>query len=77
MTPNKCVYHIRIRGQLDDSWREWLGDFEFIHVRQEETILKGKITDQSELFGILNRIQNLGIELISIVPLEEDNRNGN
>ena len=60
------VYEIRVEGHLSDRWSEW---FEGLAVCQEpdgETSLCGLISDQSALFGVLNKIQALNLALISV-----------
>jgi hypothetical protein len=61
-----CLYAIRIEGHLSDRWSDW---FEGLSVCKEpdgETILSGLVTDQSALFGILNKIQALNLVLVSV-----------
>ncbi len=61
-------YHIRVKGHLDFSWSEW---FEGLNISYEPngiSDLFGAITDQAELIGILTKIHNLNLELISLNP---------
>ncbi|PKM58324.1 MAG: hypothetical protein CVU98_01655 [Firmicutes bacterium HGW-Firmicutes-3] len=62
-------YEIRIRGYIQSHWFEAL---EHIKEVDKTTILRGNLKDQAELYGVLRRIQELGIELISIIPIEEE-----
>ena len=57
---------IRIKGQIDPSWSEWFQDLDISHAGGDETTLKGVIQDQSELYGLLARLWNLRLELISV-----------
>ena len=57
---------IRIKGQIDQDWSGWLGGLTVTHTQQGETALNGSIRDQAELRGILSRLANLGLELISV-----------
>ena len=61
-------YEIRIRGTLSPDWAEW---FEGMEVRKEEgqTILRGLIVDQAALHGLLTRVRNLNLTLLSINPV--------
>ena len=59
-------YEIRVRAYLDSSIADWLGDFTIHHPVDAETVLTGFLPDQSALFGILLRLHNLGIPLISV-----------
>ncbi len=55
---------IHIRGELDPSWSEWFDGFS---IRQEGTniaILSGEVIDQTVLYGLIRRLNQLGIELI-------------
>ena len=60
------VYQIRLRGHLSDQWTDW---FEGLTITLEEngdTLLTGPIIDQAELFGLLRRVRDLGMQLISV-----------
>jgi hypothetical protein len=62
------IYKIRIKGQLDSQWTEW---FEGLAITLEEdgnTLLTGPVIDQSALHGLLKKIRDLGVTLISICP---------
>lgn len=58
---------IKIVGRLSESWNHWFGDFE-ISYDDDNTILKGKVIDQADLHGILNKIRDLNLKLISVNP---------
>ena len=62
---------IRVRGQIDRGWSDWFGGFSITHNTQGESILEGFIRDQAELRGILCRLADLGLELISVNTLSE------
>jgi hypothetical protein len=61
---------IHIRGQIDKSWGEWLEGLEVCPAAEGMTILRGPIRDQSALYGIIARLRDLGLELLSIEHLE-------
>ncbi len=67
-------YQIKIKGMLDESWSDWLGEVELTN-REEEgariTLIYSEVHDQSALFGILNRIRDLNLPLISVIKLDE------
>jgi hypothetical protein len=63
VSPN---YEIRVGACLDSSMVDWLGNFTVCHPLDAETVLIGFLPDQSALFGILLRLHNLGIPLISV-----------
>ena len=58
-------YEIRIKGRLSDSLSGAFEDFT-ASVRPAETVMRGELRDQSELHGVLDRIQSLGLELIEV-----------
>ena len=61
------VYEIRIREVLDKKWAAYFAPFE-VTTGSDETILTGLVQDQSELFGVLLKISDLGLKLVSINP---------
>ncbi|MBZ0292130.1 MAG: hypothetical protein K8L99_06130 [Anaerolineae bacterium] len=72
-------YEIRIKGHLDETWADWLSGLTIRHEANGESLLTGSLPDQAALHGLLNRLRDLGIELISVnpaggapVPVEDD-----
>ncbi len=59
------AYHIRLKGMLDSSWSEWFDGFT-ITIRGDETILTGVVCDQSALHGILAKINDLGLPIVTV-----------
>ena len=59
-------YEIRIKGHLDKSWADWFDSLNLSHQANGETLLSGALPDQAALHGVLNRLRDLGIELISV-----------
>jgi hypothetical protein len=60
------IYQIRVKGHLSDGWADW---FEGLTIRQEKdgsTVLTGPIADQAALHGLLVRIRNLCLPLVSV-----------
>ena len=57
---------INVAGQVDEGWSDWLGGLEIQPTQAGETTLKGTITDQSALYGIIARLRDLGFKLNSI-----------
>jgi len=65
-----CDYEIRIKGRLSDSLCGAFEDFNAA-VRPAETVMRGELRDQSELHGVLDQIQSLGLELIEVRKIED------
>jgi hypothetical protein len=59
-------YEIIVKGQLDVHWQAWFGDLNISPTEDGNTILSGMIADQAALYGILKRINNLGLRLVSV-----------
>jgi hypothetical protein len=57
---------IHIAGRLEQHWGEWLGDVSIQHTEQDETILTGYFPDQSALYGLIAKLRDLGVKLISV-----------
>jgi len=62
---------IRIEGHIDKDWAEWLEDFSVTHQAGEETVLTGTVADQAALYGLIAKLRDLGLKLISIERGEE------
>jgi hypothetical protein len=62
-------YEFRVKGRLSDSLSEAFEDFTTA-VKPAETVIRGEVRDQSELHGVLERIQSLGLELIEVRQVE-------
>ena len=59
-------YEIKIKGQLDESWSDWLEGLEVNLLDNGEMILSGYIGDQAALLGTLNKLQGLNLTLLSL-----------
>jgi hypothetical protein len=60
------TYKIKIKERLDSHWAEWLGGMMLTYAENGETILTGAIRDQSALYGILDKLRDLGVTLLSV-----------
>ena len=63
-------YEIRLRGPLDQSWSDWLGGLEVSLTGTGDTLLSGLVVDQAALHGILLRVRDLSLELLSLRQLD-------
>jgi hypothetical protein len=61
---------IRVKGRIDERWREWLGDVTITYTDQGETLLTGWVADQSALYGLVAKLRDLGLPLVSVNPVE-------
>jgi hypothetical protein len=60
---------IRVKGRIDKGWSDWFSDLKITHATGGKTVLAGRVRDQAELRGILSRLADLGLELISVNTL--------
>ena len=65
METSAC-YQIRIRGQLDPSWSEWLGGLEITSYTNGDTFLTGNLVDQSALQAVIDKLFDLNLTLMSV-----------
>ncbi len=65
------VYRIRIKGHLDSRWSEWFDGLTITNEPTGETLLTGPIPDQAALHGILAKVRDLGLTLVSVTPSDE------
>lgn len=66
------TYEIRVKGELTERWSDWFDGFGIKH-HDGETILIGMVMDQSALHGLLNKIRDLGLTLVSVQKIESKN----
>jgi hypothetical protein len=64
-------YEIRVKGQLDESWSDWLEGLEVKLLDKGEMILSGHIGDQAALMGTLNKIYGLNLTLLSVSKVSQ------
>jgi hypothetical protein len=69
-------YEIRIRGRLDQRWSDWFEGFTLTIDSDETTTLTGTVIDQAALHGLLRRVGDLGVTLISVNVREADDLKG-
>lgn len=69
MSEQQFIYKITVRGVLDEDWQGFL-DGLTVTVKDQNTILRGVFPDQPALYGIVNRLRDLGLELIAIERIQ-------
>ena len=70
MEPEPGYYEICIKEPISDRWLEWFGEFTISQTTADETMLTGSIADQSALHGLLAKIRDLNLTLISVNRIE-------
>jgi hypothetical protein len=65
-------YQIRIKGHLDEQWADWFGGLTITLEEDGDTLLTGPLVDQAALFGLLRKVSDLGMPLLSVNPAKRD-----
>jgi hypothetical protein len=63
-------YELRIHGHLDQHWSTWFDGLTLTHEEDGTTTLRGVVSDQSELHGLLAKVRDLGVPLLSLTMVE-------
>ena len=63
-------YVIRLKGHLGDRWAEWFEDLTITLEEDGDTLLTGSVVDQSALHGLLKKVRDLGMPLVSVSLLD-------
>lgn len=66
------VYCILVQGNLDRRWSDWFDGFLLTKHRDQTTMLTGPVADQAALHGLLAKIRDLGLPLLSVERVEDD-----
>ena len=64
------AYRLRVGGHLDQHWSPWFGDLALTHDDDGTTSLTGAVSDQAQLYGLLTKIRDLGVTLISVETVD-------
>jgi len=64
------VYQIRIKGHLDTQWTVWFEGLTITPEDDGDTLLTGSVVDQAALHGLLKKVRDLGLSLVSVKPVE-------
>jgi hypothetical protein len=57
---------IRVKGQIDKRWSEWLDGLAVAHTEEGETVLAGSVVDQAALYGLIAKLRDLGLPLAAV-----------
>jgi hypothetical protein len=66
------IYEIRLRGHLDPRWASQLEGMRFTHQSDGSTVLSGRVADQSALHGLLRRLRDLALPLLSVNRIDPE-----
>jgi hypothetical protein len=64
------VYQIRLKGHLGRQWADWFGGLTITLEDNGDTLLTGLVVDQAALHGLLKKVRDLGVPLLSINPIK-------
>ena len=64
------VYQIRIKGQLSSQWTNWFGGLSVTLEENGDTLLTGEVVDQAALHGLLRKVRDLGMPLLSVIGVQ-------
>ena len=70
--PDAGIYEIRVKGHLDRRWAAWFDGLELSHDTDGTTVIRGRVADQAALHGLLQRMRDLGIPLVSVASVDSD-----
>jgi len=61
-----AFYQIRVMGHLSDRWSDWFGGLTITNQPDGQAMLSGQLPDQAALYGVLNKMRNIGLTLVSV-----------
>jgi hypothetical protein len=65
-------YEIRLKGHLDTRWAGWFDDLALTRESDGNTVIRGFVADQSALHGLLQKVRDLGLPLLSVIGIDAD-----
>lgn len=64
------TYEICLKGHLDERWASWFDGLTLIHATDGTTVIRGRVVDQAALHGLLLKVRDLGLPLVSVTRLD-------
>ena len=68
------LYEIRVKGHLDSRWAAWFDGLTLTHESDGTTLIHGPVVDQAALHGLLQKVRDVGLPLVSVTRVEPDQR---
>jgi hypothetical protein len=68
-------YEIRLKGHLEERWADWFDGLTLTRAANGETLLAGLVVDQAALHGLLKKVRDLGLPLVSVLRIEPEPAN--
>ena len=65
---------IRIRGQIDEDWSDWFEGLTITHTAEGDTVLSGVVADQAAVHGVLAKVRDLGLPLLTVHSVEVEDQ---
>jgi len=65
-------YEIRLKGHLDARWVPWFDGLSLSHLSDGTTVIHGPVVDQAALYGLLRKVRDVGLPLVSVIRVEPD-----
>jgi hypothetical protein len=75
MQDGPVVYQIRIKGHLDQGWSDWFEGLTIASDDNGDTLVSGPVVDQAALHGLLKKVRDLGMPLLSVTCVEDGKGN--
>ncbi len=72
MQPPAITYEIRVEGRLDRRWLEWFDSITIVYEDNDETTLTGVMRDPAALYGVLMKMRDLALTLVSVTRVQVD-----
>ncbi|MBA4384326.1 MAG: hypothetical protein C0410_06290 [Anaerolinea sp.] len=73
---NDQYCEIRLKGHLDTRWVKWFDGMDIILEENGNTLLRGRLADQAALHGVLKKIRDIGLPLLSVNSVNPDSKEG-
>lgn len=70
-------YEINIKGHLDERWSEWFAGLKLTYLEGDVTLLSGTLPDQAAIYGLLERMRDLNLTLISVISGSQSTQDAN